>query len=134
MGVGVAGLQAIATARRLGAIVEAFDIRPAGSVIVDLAAEQGGNCADTEAGKSIDRHQVTIVGTINLPATVPVHASQLYAKNINTLLQHLMKYGALSLDFTDDIISSTCVTHQGEICHERVRNFVESTAQTPVAN
>lgn len=204
IGVGVAGLQAIATSRRLGAIVEAFDIRPAvreevqslgakfievpltedtvgengyakevsqsaqeltqqtiaqhvrtadvvittaqvpgkkapqlvtaemvsqmrpGSVIVDLAAEQGGNCAYTEVGKSIARHQVTIVGTINLPATVPVHASQLYAKNIGTLLQYLIKDGALSLDFTDDIVSSTCVTHQGEICNERVRNFVNS--------
>ncbi len=212
IGVGVAGLQAIATARRLGAVVEAFDIRLAvkdevqslgakfvevpltedtvgengyakevsqsakeltqqtiaqhvrtadvvittaqvpgktapqlvtaemvsqmrpGSVIVDLAAEQGGNCAYTEAGKSIDRHQVTIVGTINLPSTVAVHASQLYAKNISTLLQHLMKDGQLSLDFTDDIVSSTCVTHQGEICNERVRNFVHSTERASVAN
>ncbi len=207
IGVGVAGLQAIATARRLGAIVEAFDIRPAvkeevqslgakfvevpltedtvgengyakevsqsateltqktiaqhvstadvvittaqvpgktapqlvtaemvsqmrpGSVIVDLAAEQGGNCAYTEAGKSIDRHQVTIVGTINLPATVPIHASQLYAKNISTLLLLLLKDGALNLDFADDIVASTCVTYQGEICNERVRNFVNSTTQ-----
>jgi H+-translocating NAD(P) transhydrogenase subunit alpha len=212
IGAGVAGLQAIATCRRLGAIVEAFDIRPAvkeevqslgakfievpltedtvgengyakevsqagqeltqktisqhvrtadvvittaqvpgktapqlvtaemvsqmrpGSVIVDLAAEQGGNCAYTEAGKTIDRHQVTIVGTINLPASVPIHASQLYAKNISTLLQYLIKDGALNLDFTDDIVSSTCVTHQGEICHERVRNFVNSNLQSADVN
>jgi H+-translocating NAD(P) transhydrogenase subunit alpha len=210
IGAGVAGLQAIATCRRLGAIVEAFDIRPAvreevqslgakfvevpltedtvgengyakevsqsakeltqktiaqhvriadvvittaqvpgktapqlitaemvsqmrpGSVIVDLAAEQGGNCAYTEAGKSIDRHQVTIVGTLNLPATVPVHASQLYAKNISTLLQYLIKDGALNLDFNDDIVSSTCVTHQGEICNERVRNFVNNAIPSTV--
>jgi H+-translocating NAD(P) transhydrogenase subunit alpha len=210
IGAGVAGLQAIATARRLGAIVEAFDIRPAvreevqslgakfidvplsedtvgengyakevshsakeltqqtiaqhvraadvvittahvpgktapllvtaemvsqmrpGSVIVDLAAEQGGNCAYTEAGKSIDRHQVMVIGTVNLPASVPVHASQLYAKNISTLLQYLIKDGVLNLDFADDIVSSTCVTHNGEICHDRVRAFVESTSQPSI--
>jgi H+-translocating NAD(P) transhydrogenase subunit alpha len=202
IGAGVAGLQAIATARRLGAIVEAFDVRPAvkeevqslgakfvevpldedtvgdngyakeisqsaqaktqqtisqhvtaadvvittahvpgktapllitaemvsqmrpGSVIVDLAAEYGGNCAYTELGKSIDRHQVTIIGTLNLPATVPVHASQLYAKNITNLLQYLVKDGEMKLDFTDDIISSTCVTHAGEICNQRIRDLV----------
>jgi H+-translocating NAD(P) transhydrogenase subunit alpha len=208
IGAGVAGLQAIATARRLGAIVEAFDIRPAvreevqslgakfievpltedtvgengyakevshstkeltqqtisqhvhsadvvittaqvpgktapllvtaemvsqmrpGSVIVDLAAEQGGNCAYTEAGKSIDRHQVMVIGTINLPASVPVHASQLYSKNISTLLLYLIKDGVLNLDFTDDIVSSICVTHEGKICHDRVRAFVESASQS----
>jgi H+-translocating NAD(P) transhydrogenase subunit alpha len=210
IGVGVAGLQSIATARRLGAVVEAFDIRPAvkeevqslgakfvevpltedtvgengyakevsrsakeltqktiaqhvraadvvittaqvpgktapqlvtaemvsqmrpGSVIVDLAAEQGGNCAYTEAGKSIDRHQVTIVGTINLPATVPVHASQLYSKNISTLLQLLIKDGQLNLDFSDEIVASVCVTDRGEIRNERVRNFVNSTNEPSV--
>jgi H+-translocating NAD(P) transhydrogenase subunit alpha len=203
IGAGVAGLQAIATARRLGAIVEAFDVRPAvkeevqslgakfvevpleedtvgengyakeisqsaqaktqqtiaqhvkaadvvistahvpgktapllitaemvsqmrpGAVIVDLAAEYGGNCAYTELGKSIDRHQVTIIGTLNLPATVPVHASQLYAKNITNLLQYLVKDGEMKLDFADDIISSTCVTHAGEICNQRIRDLVE---------
>jgi H+-translocating NAD(P) transhydrogenase subunit alpha len=210
IGAGVAGLQAIATARRLGAIVEAFDIRPAvreevqslgakfievpltedtvgengyakevshsvkeltqqtisqhvhtadvvittaqvpgkkapllvtaemvsqmrpGSVIVDLAAEQGGNCAYTEAGKSIDRHQVMVIGTINLPASVPVHASQLYSKNISTLLLYLIKDGVLNLDFDDDIVSSTCVTHQSKICHDRVRIFVEGANQSSV--
>jgi H+-translocating NAD(P) transhydrogenase subunit alpha len=210
IGAGVAGLQAIATSRRLGAIVEAFDIRPAvkeevqslgakfievpltedtvgengyakevsqsaqqltqqtiaqhvrtadvvittaqvpgkkapqlvtaemvsqmrpGSVIVDLAAEQGGNCAYTEAGKSIDRHQVMVIGTINLPASVPVHASQLYSKNIGTLLQYLIKDGGLNLDFADDIVSSTCVTHGGNICHDRVRAFVDSMIQPVV--
>jgi H+-translocating NAD(P) transhydrogenase subunit alpha len=212
IGAGVAGLQAIATSRRLGAIVEAFDIRPAvreevqslgakfievpltedtvgengyakevsqsaqeltqqtiaqhvrtadvvittaqvpgkkapqlvtaemvsqmrpGSVIVDLAAEQGGNCAYTEAGKSIDRHQVMVIGTINLPASVPVHASQLYSKNIGTLLQYLIKDGSLNLDFADDIASSICITHQGKICHDRVRAFVESTIQPAAVN
>lgn len=199
MGAGVAGLQAIATARRLGAVVEAFDIRPAvkeevqslgakfvevtleeetvaaggyakeiseaskqrtqevvtehvknadvvittaqvpgkkapllvteemvqqmhpGSVIVDLAAEQGGNCACTEAGKDVVRNGVTIIGPMNLPSSMPVHASQMYAKNISTLLQYLVKDGELQLNFEDDIINSTCVTHAGEILNPRVK-------------
>lgn len=199
MGAGVAGLQAIATARRLGAVVEAFDIRPAvkeevqslgakfvevqleeetvaeggyakeiseaskqrtqavvtehvrnadvvittaqvpgkkapvlvteemvqqmhpGSVIVDLAAEQGGNCACTEPGKDVVRNGVTIIGPINLPSSMPVHASQMYAKNISTLLQYLLKDGQLQLNFEDDITDSTCVTHAGEIRNQRVK-------------
>ncbi len=199
MGAGVAGLQAIATARRLGAVVEAFDIRPAvkeevqslgakfvevtleeetvaaggyakeiseaskqrtqevvtehvknadvvittaqvpgkkapllvteemvqqmqpGAVIVDLAAEQGGNCACTEPGKDVVRNGVTIIGPINLPSSMPVHASQMYAKNISTLLQYLVKNGELQLNFEDDIINSTCVTHAGEILNQRVK-------------
>jgi NAD(P) transhydrogenase subunit alpha len=200
MGAGVAGLQAIATARRLGAVVEAFDIRPAvkeevqslgakfvevkleeetvaaggyakeiseaskqrtqevvtehvknadvvittaqvpgkkapllvteemvaqmnpGSVIVDLAAEQGGNCAGTEPGKDVVRHGVTIIGPINLPSSMPVHASQMYAKNVATLLQYMVKDGNLQLNFEDDIIGSTCVTHGGEILNQRVKD------------
>lgn len=200
MGAGVAGLQAIATARRLGAVVEAFDIRPAvkeevqslgakfvevkleedtvaaggyakeisedskkrtqelvnehvkqadvvittaqvpgkkapllvteemalqmrpGSVIVDLAAEQGGNCALTEAGRNILRNGITIIGPINLPSSMPVHASGMYAKNISTLLQYMIKDGQLELNFEDDIISSTCVTHAGEIRNQRVKD------------
>jgi NAD(P) transhydrogenase subunit alpha len=200
MGAGVAGLQAIATARRLGAVVEAFDIRPAvkeevqslgakfievkleeetvaaggyakeiseaskqrtqevvtehvknadvvittaqvpgkkapllvteemvaqmnpGSVIVDLAAEQGGNCAGTEPGKDVVRHGVTIIGPINLPSSMPVHASQMYAKNVATLLQYMVKHGNLQLNFEDDIIGSTCVTHAGEILNQRVKD------------
>jgi NAD(P) transhydrogenase subunit alpha len=199
MGAGVAGLQAIATARRLGAVVEAFDIRPAvkeevqslgakfvevkldeetvaaggyakeiseaskqrtqevltehvknadvvittaqvpgkkapllvteemvaqmnpGSVIVDLAADQGGNCAGTEAGKDVVRHGVTIIGPINLPSSMPIHASQMYAKNISTFLQYMIKDGELNLNFEDDIIGSTCVTHGGEILNQRVK-------------
>jgi NAD(P) transhydrogenase subunit alpha len=200
MGAGVAGLQAIATARRLGAVVEAFDIRPAvkeevqslgakfvevkleeetvaaggyakeiseaskqrtqevvtehvknadvvittaqvpgkkapllvteemvaqmnpGSVIVDLAAEQGGNCAGTEPGKDVVRHGVTIIGPINLPSSMPVHGSQMYAKNVATLLQYMVKDGNLQLNFEDDIIGSTCVTHAGEILNQRVKD------------
>lgn len=206
MGAGVAGLQAIATARRLGAVVEAFDIRPAvkeevqslgakfvevtldedtvaaggyakevseaakqrsrevvtehikqsdvvittaqvpgrkapllvteemvnemkpGSVIVDLAAEQGGNCACTEPGKDVVHHGVTIIGTINLPASMPVHASQMYAKNVLTLVQHIVKEGALQLNFDDDIINSACITHGGEIRNQRVRDALAASS------
>lgn len=202
IGAGVSGLQAIATARRLGAVVEAFDIRPSskeevqslgakfvevdldeetqtkggyatevsdeakkrehevisdhvkqsdvvittaqvpgkkapvlvtkemvegmhsGSVIVDLAAEQGGNCELTEAGKDVVHNGVTILGVVNLPATMQVHASQMYAKNISTLLQHLTKDGALNLDFDDEITNGACVTHDGEIRNERVQQLL----------
>lgn len=213
MGAGVAGLQAIATARRLGAVVEAFDIRPAvkeevqslgakfievqlqeetvaaggyakevseaakqrtqevvaehvkqadvvittaqvpgkkapllvtkemvaqmkpGAVIVDLAAEQGGNCACTEPGKDVQWNGVTIIGPINLPSSMPVHASQLYAKNLTTLVQYLVKDNALQLNFEDDIISAACITHAGEICNQRVRDALAtlSTQQSPVS-
>ena len=188
LGAGVAGLQAIATARRLGAVVEAFDVRPAvreevqslgatfvghelldeaavaaggyakemtpeqqarqrqlvadrlkqsdvvvstamipgkkapilipeatvremrpGSVIVDLAAEMGGNCELTQPGADIVRHGITILGPINLAATLPVHASQMYARNIMALLQHLVKDGALHLDYEDEITRETCL-------------------------
>ncbi|MBW4648505.1 MAG: Re/Si-specific NAD(P)(+) transhydrogenase subunit alpha [Kastovskya adunca ATA6-11-RM4] len=208
MGAGVAGLQAIATARRLGAIVEAFDIRPAvkeevqslgakfievkleeetvaaggyakeiseiskqrtqevvtehvksadivittaqvpgrkapllvteemvqqmqpGAVIVDLAAEQGGNCAGTEPGKDVIRHGVTIIGPINLPSSMPIHASQMYAKNISTLLQYMVKDHELQLNFEDDIISGTCVTHGGEIRNQRVKDALAQLSPT----
>lgn len=199
MGAGVAGLQAIATARRLGAMVEAFDIRPAvkeevqslgakfveiqlneetvaaggyakeiseaskqrtqevltehvkqadvvittaqvpgkkapvlvteemvaqmkpGAVIVDIAAEQGGNCACTEPGKDVQHNGVTIIGPINLPSSMPVHASQLYAKNISTLVQLMIKDKNLNLNFEDDIIDAACITHAGEIRNSRVK-------------
>jgi H+-translocating NAD(P) transhydrogenase subunit alpha len=211
MGAGVAGLQAIATARRLGAVVEAFDIRPAvkeevqslgakfvevkleedtvaaggyakevseaakqrsrevvtehvrqsdvvittaqvpgkkapllvteemvsqmkpGSVIVDLAAEQGGNCACTEPGKDVVHHGVTIIGTINLPASMPIHASQMYAKNLLTLVQYLVKDGALQLNFEDDIVNSACVVHAGEIRNQRVREALGANSPQPSA-
>lgn len=193
LGAGVAGLQAIATARRLGAIVSAFDVRAAvkeqveslgakflameekveaegtggyakelsedqhrreleflaksvkdqdvvittaaipgkrapilvtraavdgmrpGSVIVDLAAETGGNCELTEAGKTVDHQGVTILGPINLPATLPLHASQMYARNVWSFLTHIVKEGKLQLDFTDEITKGTCVTHDGKV-------------------
>ncbi len=204
IGVGVTGLQAIATARRLGAVVEAFDIRPSskeevqslgakfvevdlgedtetkggyakevseeakkrehevvsdhvkqsdivittaqvpgkkapvlvtkdmvegmhpGSVIVDIAAEQGGNCELSEAGKDVIYNGVTIIGVVNLPATMQVHASQMYAKNISTLLQHLTKDGAIHLDFDDQITNEACVTHDGEIRNERIKQLLSA--------
>jgi NAD(P) transhydrogenase subunit alpha len=89
-------------------------MRP-GSVIVDLAAEAGGNCELTEPGKMVIKHGVTIHGPINLPSTVSVHASQLYSRNITELLKLLIKDGKLNLDFSDEIIKATCVTHGGEV-------------------
>lgn len=200
MGAGVAGLQAIATARRLGSLVEAFDIRPAvkeevqslgakfvevkleeettaaggyakeistaskertqevvtehvknadvvittaqvpgrkapllvtkdmvsqmkpGAVIVDLAAEQGGNCECTEPGKDIIKNGVTIIGPINLPSSMPVHASQLYAKNLTSLMKLFTKDNTLGLNFEDDIINAACITHGGEIRSSRIKD------------
>jgi NAD(P) transhydrogenase subunit alpha len=201
MGAGVAGLQAIATARRLGAIVSAYDVRPAvkeeiqslgatfielalesqqgeggyareqseeflrkqreligehvaksdvvittaavpgrrapllvtkemvkamrpGSVIVDLAAETGGNVELTQAGKDVDVGGVTIIGTRNVPSTMPLHASQLFARNVMNLLLHLIKDGAMALDFQDEITKGSCVTHGGEIVNERAKQLV----------
>ncbi len=194
LGAGVAGLQAIATARRLGSVVWGYDVRAAvkeqveslgakflefdigvkdaegaggyakelsddakrkqqeqlaaktkefdvvittalipgrpaprlitketvagmkpGSVIVDLAAETGGNCELTEAGKTVVKHGVTICGPVNVPATMPVHASQMYAKNVTELLKLLVtKDGKLNLDFNDEIIKGACLTHDGK--------------------
>ena len=195
IGAGVSGLQAIATARRLGAVVSAFDIRPAareqieslgakavgvdaastsaetaggyaraqtederaktlmviaghikdvdlvittanvpgkraprlitadtarsmreGSVIVDLAAESGGNCELTKPGETVQVNGVTIIGTLDLPSTVPYHASQMFAKNILTLLQHIItKDGALNVDANDEITGAMLVTHDGKV-------------------
>jgi NAD(P) transhydrogenase subunit alpha len=211
MGAGVAGLQAIATARRLGAVVSAYDVRPAakddvkslgatfielpleaqegqggyakeqseeflrkqreligehiaksdvvittaaipgrrapllvtaemvkgmrpGSIIVDLAAETGGNVELTKAGEDIDVGGVTIIGTRNVPSTMPLHASQLYARNVANLLLHLVKDGAINLDFADEITKGACVTHDGEIVNERAKQMVQpSGASTPKA-
>jgi proton-translocating NAD(P)+ transhydrogenase subunit alpha len=194
LGAGVAGLQAIATAHRLGAVVSAFDVRAAvreqvqsvgatfvgtdlasseledkggyakpqaeddrertlsvlanhikdmdlvistaaipgrrapiliteamvermkkGAVIIDLAAETGGNCELTKPGETIHVHGVTIMGPLNLPSTVPTHASQMFSRNILTLLQHLLRDGALTIDLADDIAGPMAVTHAGEL-------------------
>ncbi len=95
-------------------------MRP-GSVIVDLAAEAGGNCELTEPDRVVVRHAVTIHGPTNLPATMPVHASQLYARNVTELLRELVKDGALALDFDDEVVKGACVTHGGEIVSDAVR-------------
>ena len=207
LGAGVAGLQAIATARRLGAVVEAFDVRPAvkeqveslgatfleaeqdvtaegeggyakelskeqhqkeldliagavidtdivittaqipgreaplliteemvqsmrpGSVIVDMAAESGGNCAVTRSGETVISHGVQVLGPVDLPASIPVHASQMYSKNIVTLLGEFMEEeGGLRLDFDNDVVGPATVTHAGEVRNERVRAVLEGSA------
>lgn len=199
VGAGVAGLQAIASARRLGAKVEAYDVRPAvkeqiqslgakfvelpieaagaedrggyakaqdesfyqrqrelmskviaasdvvittaavpgkkapvlvtadmvagmhtGSVIVDLAAERGGNCELTTPGETVVVDGVSILGPVNLPATVPYHASQMFAKNMVTFFQHLAKSGTITTDASDEIVVETLVTHGGAVVHPRL--------------
>ena len=93
-----------------------------GSVIVDLAAETGGNCELTEAGQTVVRHDVKIVGPDNLPSSMPDHASQLYAKNVQSLLALMVdEEGALQLNFDDEIIAGACITRDGEIVHEGAR-------------
>jgi NAD(P) transhydrogenase subunit alpha len=199
LGAGVAGLQAIATARRLGAKVDAFDPRPAvkeqvtslgakfvnmpisedietaggyakmqseeflkkeqeviasllpktdvvittaqifgkqspvlitremvammkpGSIIIDIAAEQGGNCELTQAGETITSHGVTILGAVNLPALLPVHASLMYSKNISNLTFHLYKAEGNTLDFNDEIVNGACITHKGKIINTFIK-------------
>jgi NAD(P) transhydrogenase subunit alpha len=209
LGAGVAGLQAIATARRLGAVVTAFDVRSAvkeqieslgarflqldfetdaeaeggyarelteeeqqrqrealneaigrfdvvistalvpgrrapilvtakgvenmkpGSVIVDLAGESGGNCELTEPGQTVVRHDVTIAAPLNLPAEMPDHASQLYARNVAALLELMVgENGALELDFSDEVLAGACITRDGEIVHEGAKQ----AAGTPAAS
>jgi NAD(P) transhydrogenase subunit alpha len=202
MGVGVAGLQAIATARRLGAIVEAYDVRAAvkeqveslgakfvdinikaegsggyareltadekqlqqdilarhvaasdvvictaaipgrpspriitkamveamkgGSVIVDLAAEGGGNCELTQAGQNIVHQRVTIAGPLNVPGTVPNHASELYAKNLLNMLGLMIKDSAIHIDLEDQIIKDSLITHAGDIVNAAVRDRLQN--------
>lgn len=94
---------------------------PAGSLIIDLAAEQGGNCALTEAGKTVEKHGVRIMGVVNLPATVPVHASQMYSKNITNLIRHLYAAEDQQLDFNDEITKGACLTHAGNLVNEFIK-------------
>lgn len=203
IGAGVAGLQAIATSRRLGAVVSGYDIRAVvkeqieslgarfvvldveaggsedkggyakamdedfyrrqreamaavlaahnvvittaavpgrkapvlvtremvarmepGSVIVDIAAERGGNCELTRPGETVDENGVRILGPLNLPSTIPYHASQMYGKNIATFLKYLVKDGQLNLDPEDEIVRETLVTHNGQVVHPRVRELL----------
>jgi NAD(P) transhydrogenase subunit alpha len=94
-------------------------MRP-GSVVVDLAAEAGGNAELTEPGETVVKDGVVIVGETNLPATMPLHASQMYSRNVFTLLDHLLTDGELTLDFEDEITRETCVTHDGRVLKEPV--------------
>ncbi|MDQ5810522.1 MAG: hypothetical protein M3358_07205, partial [Actinomycetota bacterium] len=105
-----------------------------GSVIVDLAAESGGNCELTEPGETVKHSEVTIVGPVNLPSTMPIHASQLYSRNMYNLLKHITEDRSedrdekdlhLRLDFEDEIISSTCITHGRDIRQEATREALE---------
>jgi NAD(P) transhydrogenase subunit alpha len=204
MGVGVAGLQACATAKRLGALVEAYDVRPAareqiisvgatpveldlptessegaggyakeqteeflelqrklmtevvarqdiiittaavpgakspilvteemlkamksGSVVVDMAAERGGNCELTKMGQTVVEHGVAILGPENMASDVAYHASQMYGKNIQTLLELILKDGNINLDFDDEIVAGTVVAHDGEVPHPHMRKLLD---------
>jgi len=208
LGAGVAGLQAIATARRLGAVVEAYDVRAAaaeqvqslgarfveldvptgdaetaggyakeqkeetlrrqrellaehfvnvdvvittalvpgrpaprlidaagvtrlkpGSLIIDLAAEAGGNCELTRPGERVESGGVSVFGPLNLPAQMPVHASQMFSRNAGAFIADLIKDGALSPDMDDEVIGGAAVTHDGRITHEPTARAVESGAQ-----
>lgn len=209
LGAGVAGLQAIATARRLGAVVSAYDVRPAvkeqveslgakfvmmdldaagaedkggyakalgeefyrrqrelltevvkqqdvviataavpgkkapvlitremvrqmapGSIIVDLAAERGGNCEATRPGETIIENGVIVMGPLNVPSAIPYHASQMYARNIATFVKHLLKDGRPAMDMTDEITRETLVTRDGIVVHPRVRELLGLPAAT----
>ena len=94
-----------------------------GSVIVDLAAERGGNCELTRAGEVVVEHGVTICGILNLASTVPYHASQMYARNLSAFLLHLFKDGALGLNLNDPIVGETLLTRSGDLVNARVREF-----------
>ncbi|MCH7548864.1 MAG: NAD(P)(+) transhydrogenase (Re/Si-specific) subunit alpha, partial [Candidatus Krumholzibacteriota bacterium] len=95
-----------------------------GSVIVDLAAERGGNCEATRAGESVSVDGVTVIGPLNIPATVPYHASQMYARNVTTFISNMMSDGELKLDMEDEIIAGTLVTRDGDVVNPRVRDIL----------
>jgi H+-translocating NAD(P) transhydrogenase subunit alpha len=111
-------------------------MRP-GSVIVDLAAETGGNVELTKAGETVDHNGVKIMGQLNLPSTMPVHASQMYAKNIQNLLDLLIKNGTLDPDFEDEIVKGTVITRAGDIVHEMTKQRVaeqDSSVRQPAGS
>jgi H+-translocating NAD(P) transhydrogenase subunit alpha len=105
---------------------------PPGAVIVDMAAEAGGNCELTVPGEIVVRYGVTIIGLLNLPATIPFHASQMYSKNIENLLALLIsKEGQLSFNFNDEIVKGTVITMDGDVVHEATRARMTVTAGAP---
>jgi H+-translocating NAD(P) transhydrogenase subunit alpha len=95
-----------------------------GSVIVDLAAEGGGNCEPTKPGETIEVNGVVVMGPVDLPSTIPYHASQMYAKNIAAFLQNLVKEGELRLNLEDPIVRDTLVAHRGEVVNPQVRELL----------
>jgi NAD(P) transhydrogenase subunit alpha len=105
-------------------------MRP-GSVIVDVAAEQGGNCAVTEAGRSLTRHGVTVIGAVGLASAVSNPASQMFARNAANFLALLVKGGALQVDTADEIVRETLVARDGEVVHPRVREALGLPAPQP---
>ena len=114
-----------------------------GSVIVDLAAEAGGNCELTEPGETVEHNEVKIIGPVNLPSTMPIHASQLYARNMHNLIGHITEDRAedkdehdlhANLDFEDEIVASTCITHEGEIRDEATREALEKSSEESEAS
>ena len=101
-----------------------------GSVVVDLGAEAGGNCELTEPGETIVVHDVTVAGPLNLPSQMPEHASMLYARNVQALLElFLDDQGAVQLDFDDEIVRGACITRDGEIVHEGAKQAAGQTAE-----
>jgi NAD(P) transhydrogenase subunit alpha len=102
-------------------------------VIVDIAAERGGNCELTKPGEIVEENGVRIFGPVNLPSTIPYHASQMYAKNILTFLKYLVnKEGNLTLNREDEIVKETLVTHGGEVVHGKVRELLGLPELQPV--
>ncbi len=105
-----------------------------GSVIVDLAAERGGNCELTRTGETVRAGGVTIIGAINLASSVPYHASQMYARNLTSYLTYMVKDGKLQMNLQDEITRETLITNGGEIVNARVREFFKLPALTPVGS
>ena len=101
-----------------------------GSVIVDLAGEAGGNCELSEPGESVIRHGVKILAPLNVPSTMAEHASQLYARNVQALLELMTEDGELKLDFEDEVIAGACITREGEIVHEGARQAAGAATST----
>jgi H+-translocating NAD(P) transhydrogenase subunit alpha len=106
----------------------------AGSVIVDMAGEAGGNCELTEPGETVVRHDVKILSPLNLPASMPEHSSQLFARNVQALLELFVgEDGNLHLDFDDEIVSGACIVRDGEIVHPGAKAAVEAAGGTSTA-
>ena len=96
-----------------------------GAVIIDLAAEMGGNCEFTQAGEEAVHHGVVVIGPLDLPSTAPTHASEMYSRNVQTFVKHLVHEGELRIDLEDEIIGPMCITHDGEVQHAPTRELLE---------